>query len=156
MTYESALGLAALLAFAAAMKLRDLHAATAALAGLGFARARVWAPAAAATELATALLLVLWPPLGAVVGLALLTFFTVTIAERLRRGLRAPCGCFGAVSTHPLSVVDIVRNVGLFALALLALFSQGPHRPTLVGSAAVVACISAGAVGLTLLRRRLA
>ncbi|MEM8618785.1 MAG: MauE/DoxX family redox-associated membrane protein [Actinomycetota bacterium] len=56
----------------------------------------------------------------AVVAFSVLAVFTVLIARQLRRPDRPPCACFGSWSTRPLSSGDIVRNVVLMAVAVVA------------------------------------
>ena len=57
---------------------------------------------------------------AAIVAAGLLVAFTVLILVRLRQGRRPPCACFGAWSTRPIGWRDVVRNVVLLALAVLA------------------------------------
>ena len=61
-------------------------------------------------------------PLPALAAAALLVAFSVTIARQLVDGRHPPCACFGAWSQRPLGEGHLVRNAGLFVLALLALF----------------------------------
>lgn len=52
---------------------------------------------------------------------ALLLVFTVVIVVRLRSdGDRPVCACFGAWSARPISWRTVARNVGLLAVATLA------------------------------------
>ena len=57
---------------------------------------------------------------GAVVGLALMAFFTVAVGSAWARGLDFECGCFGKASASRIGAVKFVENVGLTALALIA------------------------------------
>lgn len=79
---------------------------------------------------------------GAGFGLAalLLAGFTAAIARALRRGVRAPCRCFGA-STSPLGTQHLVRNGLLLAAAATGLVGVlvGPAGPAGLGAAAVAA-----------------
>lgn len=61
-----------------------------------------------------------WP---AVVALVLLLAYTVLILVRLADGDRPPCACFGSRSMRPLGAYHVLRNVGLIALALVAVFA---------------------------------
>lgn len=61
-----------------------------------------------------------WPAVAA--GL-LLAAFTVVIVRRIRDGSRPPCSCFGARSTRPLGAVHVLRNLGLLALAAIAVLA---------------------------------
>lgn len=68
---------------------------------------------------ALALVLLLVPtaaPLGLAVSGSLLTGFTVVMFAGWRRGVRAPCRCFGA-STVPVGVRHLVRNALLITVA---------------------------------------
>ena len=58
---------------------------------------------------------------AAVVALVLLLMFTALIVRRLAQGRHPPCACFGAWSAAPIGWGNVVRNVALMALALLAL-----------------------------------
>ena len=62
----------------------------------------------------------LFEPWPAVVALALLVAYTVLIVVRLLDGSRPPCACFGSRSTRPLGAYHVVRNLGLIALAIVA------------------------------------
>lgn len=107
-----------------------------------------------AVELGLAVALVVVPPVGAAVALALLAFFTTFLAGRLRAGVRAPCGCFGAASAAELSGVDLVRNALLGVLALAALTAERPALPRPGHVLLVVAATLLGASGLALARGR--
>ena len=56
---------------------------------------------------------------AAAAALLLLGAFTVLVVDHLRRGDRVPCACFGRV--RPVSGADVVRNVVLIGLAVVAL-----------------------------------
>lgn len=75
-------------------------------------------------------------------GLAamLLAGFAIAIARALRRGVRAPCRCFGA-STTPIGRQHLLRNGLLVAVAALGLagVTAGPAGPASVGGATVAA-----------------
>jgi len=62
----------------------------------------------------------LFRPWPAVAALLLLVAFTVVIVLRLLDGSRPPCACFGARSTRPLGAYHVARNLGLLAIALVA------------------------------------
>lgn len=53
----------------------------------------------------------------AVIAGALLVAFTTLLVVRLLQGRRPPCACFGAWTTKPIGWGNVVRNVGLLALA---------------------------------------
>ena len=90
-------------------------------AGLGVAR-----PVALAVpwwELAVGALLVVRIAPSIVAGLACATLaaFSALLVLHLRRGDRPPCACFGTWSSGPIRWVDVVRNVVLLAVGLLAI-----------------------------------
>jgi uncharacterized membrane protein YphA (DoxX/SURF4 family) len=60
-------------------------------------------------------------PAPAVGAAALLVVFSVAIARQLVDGRHPPCACFGAWSQRPLGEGHLVRNAGLFVLALVAI-----------------------------------
>lgn len=60
---------------------------------------------------------------AAVPAAALFAVFTVVMWRRLRAGDPAPCGCFGELSRRPVSYGTVVRNVVLFALALMGMLT---------------------------------
>jgi hypothetical protein len=64
---------------------------------------------------------------GLILAVLLLTVFAAGIYAALRRGLRAPCRCFGA-STTPLGRSQIVRNALLVLVAVTGAIAQGSHR----------------------------
>jgi AhpC/TSA family/Methylamine utilisation protein MauE len=72
-------------------------------------------------ELGVALAVVMAPSArwGAVAALGLLLAFTVVVGHRLARGVRQPCGCFGAASRSVTGPRVVVRNVALGGAALL-------------------------------------
>jgi uncharacterized membrane protein YphA (DoxX/SURF4 family) len=59
-------------------------------------------------------------PAPAVGAAALLVLFSVAIGRQLVDGRHPPCACFGAWSQRPLGDGHLVRNAGLFVLALVA------------------------------------
>ncbi len=58
---------------------------------------------------------------AAIAAIALLGAFTVFLVAALRRGVKAPCACFGSLRTRPLTPWSVARNVVLIALAVLSL-----------------------------------
>jgi hypothetical protein len=83
---------------------------------------------------------------GAVAAM-LLFAFTAVLAVRLRHHDAAPCGCFGEVSTRPVSPLSIGRNLLLLAAAVVvaAGWDTGRH-----GTALVAGRVAGAAVGLVL------
>lgn len=146
--YSAALLLAAVLAWAGLAKLRRPGATTAALRALDLPAAPLLAVVVPCAEVATALLLAVRPPAGAVAALTLLALFTLLLGDRLRRGVAVSCGCFGSTHGEPISSVDLVRN-GLLAVAAVA--ALGAPAPVLPSLESVVATSAAGAAGLVVL-----
>ncbi len=122
----AALALAILFVLAAVAKLRARGTTTDSFAELGLPVPATMALVVPGVELLIAVVLVLDAPVGSVAALVTLAFFTAFVAKRLREGSTAPCACFGAASTQPLSPIDLARNVGLIALGVLALAAPQP------------------------------
>jgi hypothetical protein len=87
------------------------------------------------------------------VALAVLAAFTTFLARAVRDGVAAPCNCFGSTGGAAVSAVELVRNLLLAAVAVVALTADGPRRPSLVAVGAAVAAAVAGWVTLGALRR---
>jgi uncharacterized membrane protein YphA (DoxX/SURF4 family) len=145
----AALVLAGVFAWAGVAKLRR-HAATRdSFRGLGLPAPAVLSRVVPLAELAVAAGLLLAPALAAWVALALLLAFTIVIGRAIVRGSAVACACFGASSTgaddeRPVSVLELVRNAGLGALAIVAGGAgagsvRWPYLPALVVVTVVVA-----------------
>lgn len=81
---------------------------------------------------------------------ALSTVFAIAIAAAVRRGVTAPCRCFGA-SRAPLGPVHIVRNALLTAVSALGAIGSIGGTPTLAGAAvAAFAGLVLGALTIAL------
>ncbi len=121
------------LLFAAALtqKLRDHRAFEQSIAGFAIVPAAWVAPLAwlfLSGEALVVLFLLLglvgggWPRVAGLLLAALLVLlFSGALLSVLLRGLAIPCSCFGAQHAHPVSPLDLVRNAGIFACAVLAL-----------------------------------
>ena len=70
--------------------------------------------------LGAALISTLLSPWAEIVAAVTLVVFTVVIVQRLLDGSRPPCACFGSRSNRPLGSRHLVRNVGLLAIAAIA------------------------------------
>ena len=123
-------------------------------AALGVPTPAVTARAVPFVELALAVALLAAPRAGGVAALVLLGTFTVFLAGAVRRGVTAPCNCFGAARADPVSVVDLGRHGLLALLAVAALFAPEPRIPGPLAIAAVVVATVAGAVELRTAHRR--
>jgi uncharacterized membrane protein YphA (DoxX/SURF4 family) len=146
--------LAAVFAVAGVAKLRDPSGTLRDFEGLGLPRARVLVVFVPVVELSVAALLVIVPAAGALGALVTLAFFTTFLVGRLRAGVTAPCACFGSARRDPLSGVEIARNLALVALAVVALATDRPVRPTLLDVVVVLAPVLVAAVVLGGVRRR--
>lgn len=58
-----------------------------------------------------------------VAGALLLVAFTVLLSKHLRSGHRPPCACFGGASQRPIGARDVVRNVSLLVVVVIAIVS---------------------------------
>ncbi len=143
--YAAAVALAAIFAIAAVAKLRDVSATEREFTGLGLPRASFFARFIPLVELSIVALLLIVPPAGAIGALISLAFFTTFLIGRLRAGVHAPCACFGASRARPISLLDVIRNFGLMALAVASLAADRPTTITLLDALVVVLTI--GVVG---------
>ena len=121
----AALVLAVVFAWAAVAKFRTPAETTASFHGLGLPAAPVLAKAVPIVELAVAAGLVAAPAMVAWPALALVLAFSVVIARAVAAGSTVTCACFGGATATgdvalPVSVVELVRNAGLGALAIVA------------------------------------
>jgi uncharacterized membrane protein YphA (DoxX/SURF4 family) len=118
--------LALVFAWAGIAKLRTQPATAASFRGLGLPAPTALARAVPAAELAVAAGLVAAPALAAWVALVLLLAFTFVIGRAVVAGSTVSCACFGSAAStdgddeRPVSVVELVRNAGLGALAIVA------------------------------------
>jgi uncharacterized membrane protein YphA (DoxX/SURF4 family) len=152
--YCAAVVLAAIFATAGIAKLRDLRATLEQFTALGLPRPGVFTRIVPLAELALVTLLLIVPAVGAIFSMITLAFFTTFLVSRVRAGVSAPCACFGATVSTPLSWVDVVRNILLFLLSCAALIATRPVRPTVADLATTAAAVVCGAVILRVLRHR--
>ena len=151
----AALMLAAVFAWAGALKLVNPARTAKSFGELGLPLPRLLARAVPVFELATVFLLLTVPRAGATLAVGSLAVFTAVVLNALRQGRRAGCGCFGASSAdEDLSYIEPVRN-GLLAVAATAVFlTPEVSAPTLAAAVAVTSAATAAALGLGLLRLR--
>jgi hypothetical protein len=135
--YAAALALAALLVLAAVAKMLAPEDSRRSFRQLGVPNADAAARLVPLPELAVAVLLVVVPAVGGLAALTLLAFFSTFVVTRVRAGVIAPCACFGAASAQPLSWWAVGRNAAMGVLAVAALATLHPVRPT-VGDVVVV------------------
>ncbi len=107
--------------------------------------------AVVAVELAIPALLALpWGVLpGFGLALSLLGAFTVAIVLAVRRGVRAPCRCFGA-SAAPLGITHLVRNTLLCVVVVAGALGALLERPAASHPAGVVVAVASGALAAVL------
>lgn len=87
-----------------------------------------------------------WTQVGFGWAVLVLAAFTTAIVRSLRRGIRAPCHCFGP-SARPLGSGHVTRNVALGLAGLVGAVATPSAAPTGPTPAAVLA---AAALGLAL------
>ena len=151
----AALLLAAVFAWAGAVKLVAPSRTARAFRDLGLPAPTSLARAVPVFELAVAAALVMAPRAGGAAALVSLTAFTAVVLNALRKGTRTGCGCFGAsTSDDDLSYVEPARNLLLAMLAGAALLTPRLATPTLASAVAVTSLAVAGALTLGLLRLR--
>jgi len=117
--YLAGVLLAAVLVVAAVAKLADRKGTAAGFERLGLGGSPALAVAVPVAELTTAAALVLVPVVGGVLAIVLLGSFTAFLADRVRRGVDAPCRCLGGASDSPVGWPDVLRNTAFLALALI-------------------------------------
>lgn len=148
----AALVLAAVFAVAAVAKARRRAATTASFRGLGLSAPGVLAVAVPAVEAVLAVTLVLVPGPASFAALALLLAFTAVIVRAVISGSTVTCACFGASTPddRPVSVLELVRNSGLGALAVVATGAGAtfPGWPSLPALVIVTVLVALGRVGL--------
>lgn len=149
----AAMFLAAVFAWAGAVKAVSPATTTRSFRGLGVPGAPLLARAVPVAELATAAWLVLAPATGAVVALGFLVGFTAVVGRALAQGRTMGCGCFGAAARDDrLTWAEPLRNLMLAALAAAGLGAGSSAFPDPVAIAAVGAACAAGALVLGLVR----
>ncbi|MEO3926080.1 MauE/DoxX family redox-associated membrane protein [Micromonosporaceae bacterium B7E4] len=100
-------------------------AATGRLVPVGWLPAGPIAALVVGAELAVAVLLPVLPVAGLALAAVLLAAFCAGILRALRRGVHAPCRCFGASDT-PLRRRHAWRAAALAAVALIGAVASGP------------------------------
>lgn len=123
----AAIVLAVVFAWAAVAKFRAMAETTVSFHGLGLPAAAVLARVVPVVELVVAAGLLAVPATVAWPALALVVAFSLVIARAVASGSTVVCACFGGAPAtggddqpRPVSVVELVRNAGLGALAIVA------------------------------------
>jgi hypothetical protein len=147
--YAVSIVLAVVFTAAAVAKLGDRSATREGFAALGLPAPAAWI--VPGIELGLAVVLVASPSWGATAALAALAGLTTFIVLAIRRGVAAPCNCFGRVGAAPMSWVDVLRNGVLAVGAVVALGATHPTRPApgawavaVAGLIAAIAIVIAG------------
>lgn len=137
--------LAGLLLWAGVTTLLHRARVAAALAGLRVPACGVMAVAVPLTEVALAALLLMHPADGAAGALVLVAASHVALTWWAGSGLACPR--VGSPRLDPVSWADVVRNLGLGALGVMALFGGSAVRvPTLPAAVAVTTTVLCGVV----------
>jgi peroxiredoxin/uncharacterized membrane protein YphA (DoxX/SURF4 family) len=143
---------------AAVGKLLDLQGSRASLVGFGVPRqyAALLGTALPFAELAVAVALVFRPTAqwGALGALVLLLLFIAGISNAMRKGEAPDCNCFGAIHSSPAGKATLARNIGLAAVAVVAVaWGPGPAVDSWVSarSPAELVAVSLGIAALVLL-----
>ena len=143
--------LACALMVAGAAKLLDVSGASRSLEQFGVPGGLAWPVAVALSVVELAVGIALVPAASAwgaaLAATALLLVFTGAVGVALVRGVEADCHCFGQLSSRPIGVGTLIRNLALLALAAFIAVAGAPHAGT--SATAWIAQLSTGeAVGL--------
>ncbi len=155
MSTVCAIFLAGVFALAALAKLRDRAGTRDGFVDLGLPLADFLAWAVPLLEVVVAALLILAPGWGGVAAFALLLAFTVVLITTISSGRLVACRCFGGTTDEPVSWGQVVRNVWLLSLAVLASLASSLHRPTITQLVVSLAMIGVGPIAIGLAGRRL-
>ena len=112
--------LAIVFVIAAVSKFRDPTGTEKTIAALGLPSPRLLASLLPSVELLCAVLLAIDPRSGGPCAVALLAAFTTLIAAQILSGNPQDCACFGSWSSKKISCWDLLRNITLIALGVLA------------------------------------
>lgn len=149
----AALVLAGVFGWAAVAKALVPAPTTASFRGLGLPAPALLARAVPAVEAALAVALVVVPALASFAALALVIVFSLVIVRAVAAGSTVGCACFGGSATtdddRPVSVLEVVRNGGLGALAIVGTGAGAgtalwPNLPSLVIVSVLVALARVG------------
>lgn len=121
----AAIVLAAVFVLAAVAKGRDQPSTVASFRGLRLPAPGFMAKVVPLVEVGVAVGMIVAPATSAGPALVLLVAFSAVIARAVAAGSTVSCACFGggargASEDRPVSTVELVRNAGLGALAIVA------------------------------------
>lgn len=121
----AAIVLACVFGAAAVAKGRDQSSTAASFRGLRLPAPGLLAKVVPLVEVGVAVGMIVAPTTVAWPALVLLVAFSVVIARAVAAGSTVSCACFGggansAAEDRPVSTVELVRNAGLGALAIVA------------------------------------
>ena len=150
----AALVLACVFAIASFSKLIRPAATAASFAALRLPRPRELAVTVPVVEAVLALSLVVVPEFAGWVAVALLAAFSAVLARAVVTRSSAPCACFGSSGSEPVSSTELVRNVLLAALAVIASGRAGGVVPSLPALVLTTTAFALGRVALGLLDLR--
>jgi hypothetical protein len=85
-------------------------------------------------------------------AIALTGILAAGVAVILQRGTSATCACFGSAAERTLGRPQLVRNLGLLALLVVALACAQPGHGQPPAGAAAVAVLAGAVAGLLLIR----
>ena len=149
----AALVLAGVFAWAAVAKLRTPTETTQSFHGLDLPAAASLARLVPVVELAVAAGLVVAPALVAWPALAIVVAFSLVLVRAVAAGATVSCNCFGAsagtgTDARPVSAIELVRNAGLGALAIVATgAAAGTLRTSLPALVVVSVLVALARVG---------
>jgi uncharacterized membrane protein YphA (DoxX/SURF4 family) len=112
--------LATVFIFAAVSKFRDPTGTEKSISSLGLPFPKLLASLLPIVELLCSVLLAIDPRSGGPCAVALLVAFTTLIAAQIFSGNPQNCACFGSWSSKQISSWDLLRNILLISLGVLA------------------------------------
>lgn len=150
--YTCALVLAGVFLVGGASKLAWRQETRAAFVELGLPHPELVARVLPFVELALGVTLIALPVAGGAAALVMMAVFSTVLVRLLRRGVDAPCGCIGSPrDSAPLSRRSLLRNAGLAALAVMALFAV-PTLPSAAEIAVTAVGVTVGSMAIANLR----
>ena len=117
----AAIGLGVMFVVSGVPKLRDGRAWPKQAADMGVRRPLALMVPWYEIVLGAVLISGLLSPWAEILAAVTLAVFTVMIVQRLLDGSRPPCACFGSRSNKPLGRRHVARNLGLLAVAAVAI-----------------------------------